>query len=237
MCVTPIAFSSLATQGFQQVISKLATTIVGIESEKTKTPEPKRATFPLTAPAAIVDIDRRRRPGTPAEKYLARPNPRTRLPQTHVLPYAKCECAFSGSPQPPLFPMWPFSSSTDPHNDSARSAAKLPMMYKLSKCFPITLVSKKAGIAVTTKATRTRAQRMRKECAVAAIAFRKSSQELRDPFTKINRQAKNRANWNHDRIHLPVGRSSGLRGKGLRKSADCAVELTGKNSVSPFNDS
>jgi hypothetical protein len=86
-------------------------------------------------------------------------------------------------------------------------SSELPMMYKLSKCFPITLV-----------------------------AFRKGSQELRDPFTKINRQAKNRAQLNHDRIHLPVAARQAYVEKGfgnpqMRRRAD------GQKFRQSFNDS
>src|SRR5882762_6246920 len=80
------------------------------------------------------------------------------------------------------------------------------------------------------------AQRMRKECAVAASAFRKSSQELRDPFTKVNRQAKNRAQLNHDRIHLPVAARQAYVEKGFGNPQMCR-RADGQKFRQSFNDS
>src|SRR5258708_37269573 len=45
---------------------------------------------------------------------------------------------------------------------------------------------------------------MSERCAVAVLALRERAQKLGDPRTKVNRQAQNRAQLNHDGVHLPV---------------------------------
>ena len=44
---------------------------------------------------------------------------------------------------------------------------------------------------------------MSQEIAVAAFAFWKRAEEFQDPIPKVNRQRKNRAELNHNRVHLP----------------------------------
>ena len=45
--------------------------------------------------------------------------------------------------------------------------------------------------------------RMSNKVAVTAFAPRKCAEELNDPLPKINRQRQNRAQLDHDRVHLP----------------------------------
>ncbi len=48
------------------------------------------------------------------------------------------------------------------------------------------------------------AQRMRQDRSVPALAFWKCRKKLCDTLTEINGQAQNRAQLDHDRVHLPV---------------------------------
>ena len=44
---------------------------------------------------------------------------------------------------------------------------------------------------------------MRQKIAIAAFAFWKRAEKFQDPIPKINRQCQDRAQLNHDRVHLP----------------------------------
>src|SRR5438105_13960960 len=44
---------------------------------------------------------------------------------------------------------------------------------------------------------------MRQKIAVAPLAFWKSAEKFQDPFPEINWQRQDRAQLNHDRVHLP----------------------------------
>ncbi len=78
------------------------------------------------------------------------------------------------------------------------------MMVRLSRCLPIILFSRNAGIAVTTKAMIVEAERMSEGGAVSAFAPRKRGKKFGDAFAKKNRQAENGSELNHDGVHLPI---------------------------------
>src|SRR6266446_3626334 len=59
---------------------------------------------------------------------------------------------------------------------------------------------------------------MRQRIAVAPLALWKSGKELCDPFAKINWQAKDGAQLNHDRVHLPVAARQANMEQRLRNS-------------------
>ena len=68
-------------------------------------------------------------------------------------------------------------------------------------------------------------ERMRQWIAVAPLALGKRGEKLRDPFAKINWQAKNGAELNHNRIHFPVAARQAnveqrLRNSQVRRRAD-----------------
>ena len=46
---------------------------------------------------------------------------------------------------------------------------------------------------------------MGKKITIAALAFRKGAEKFQDSFPEINRQGKDGAKLNDDRVHLPIG--------------------------------
>ena len=76
------------------------------------------------------------------------------------------------------------------------------------------------------------AQRMREGRPVAALAAGKVERNSAMRRAEIHRQAEDRAQLDHDGIHLPVAVDR-LMCSSASESRRCAVELTGRNSVRP----
>ena len=98
--------------------------------------------------------------------------------------------------------------------------------------FANNLGEQKRGNCCNHKGDRNQAERMRQGSAVAALAPRKSGQKLGDALAEIDGKAENRSQLNHNRVHFPVA-AVRLTCSSASEIRRCAVELTGKNSVSP----
>src|SRR6267378_2362516 len=148
ICVTPIAFSPLPRKDFSKSYA-VATTIVGIDRKKENS-SADALDIPAICPAAIVDIDRDV-PGNTAERIwqapiqIACPRLMSSICQVRMrVPVA---------PNPAVSEV-EFSSSTI-HITIPPISREVPMIYRLSRCLPISFVIRNAGIAVTTNATMT----------------------------------------------------------------------------------
>src|SRR5580704_10962887 len=103
-----------------------------------------------TCPAAIVDIDRDV-PGKTADNIWQAP-----IQMAWVKLMSSILQVFMRPPPPgPAASDFEFQASTS-HITIPPTSSEVPMMYKLSKCLPMILVSRNAGMAVTTKATMVR---------------------------------------------------------------------------------
>ena len=74
----------------------------------------------------------------------------------------------------------------------------------LSRCLPITLVSRNDGIAVTTKAIVVRPSGCVRSGAISAFTVRKGREKFGNAAPEIDGQTQNRAQLDDDGIHLPI---------------------------------
>ena len=78
------------------------------------------------------------------------------------------------------------------------------MMVRLSRCLPMILVKRNAGMAVTTKAIMTRLSGWVRMLRSPRSPRGKRRQEFSDAVAEINWQTKNGTELDHDGVHLPI---------------------------------
>ncbi len=122
------------------------------------------------------------------------------------------------------------------HMTTPPMTSAAPMITRLSRCLPITLVSRNAGAAVQTKAITTSVSGWVTTCAVAALAVGKGRQEFCDALAEIDGQRQNRAQLDHDGEHLPI---SVIQGNAEQRLADAQMRggADRKELGQPLNNS
>src|SRR5580704_14137132 len=146
ICETPIGFSPLPITDLSNVYP-VAAIMVGIDTKKENSSADARD-IPAICPAAMVDIERDV-PGNTPEKIWQKPI-HTACPR---LMFSIFQVWIRPPPDDgPAASDLAFIASTI-HMTTPPISNDQPMMYRFSRCLPITLVSRNEGIAVTTKAT------------------------------------------------------------------------------------
>src|SRR5579883_3021890 len=143
ICETPIGFSPFPLTDCRNVYP-VATAIVGMD-KKNENSRADARDIRATCPPAIVDIDRDV-PGNTAERIWHAPT-QTDCPRliSSIFHTQIPSCAAPG----PAASARAFAASTI-HIMIPPISSEIPIIFKLSRFFPMTLVSRYAGIAVTT---------------------------------------------------------------------------------------
>ena len=177
-------------EGFEQVIA-VAASMVGMERKKENSSAAVRD-MPATCPAAIVDMERDV-PGNTADATWQMPIQMAWTSETSSMRSVMWRPTVRGEPK--------YASTI--HITMPPTSSETPITVRLSRCLPMSLVSRSDGTGGADKRNHHQCKRMRERGAVLAFTARKRRQEAGNPRTKINRQAENGAQLDHDGVHLP----------------------------------